>query len=85
MQTLAQLRSGELQGITRLTLAESLTVFPEEIFNLADTLEILDLSNNCLSSLPEDISRLTKLKSPSSPITALPPSPHSKGANTFIW
>ncbi|OHD92113.1 MAG: protein kinase, partial [Sulfuricurvum sp. RIFOXYD2_FULL_44_160] len=62
MQTLAQLRSGELQGITRLTLAESLTAFPEEIFDLADTLEILDLSNNCLSSLPEDISRLTKLK-----------------------
>ncbi|MDD2782490.1 leucine-rich repeat-containing protein kinase family protein, partial [Sulfuricurvum sp.] len=62
MHTLAQLRSGKLQGIKRLTLAESLTVFPEEIFDLADTLEILDLSNNLLSSLPEDISRLTNLK-----------------------
>jgi hypothetical protein len=62
MHTLAQLRSGKLQGITRLTLAESLTVFPEEIFDLADTLEILDLSNNLLSSLPEDISRLPHLK-----------------------
>jgi hypothetical protein len=62
MQTLAQLRSGELQGIKRLTLSEDLTSFPEEIFDLADTLEILDLSNNCLSSLPEDISRLTKLR-----------------------
>ena len=62
MQTLAQLRSGELQGIKRLTLSESLTSFPEEIFDLADSLEILDLSNNLLSELPEDISRLANLK-----------------------
>ena len=62
MYTLAQLRSGELKGIKRLTLSENLTSFPEEIFELADTLEILDLSNNILSSLPEEINRLTKLK-----------------------
>jgi hypothetical protein len=62
MQTLAQLRSGSLKGITRLSLSEKLTSFPEEIFDLADTLEILDLSNNLLSSLPKDISRLKKLK-----------------------
>lgn len=62
MQTLAQLRSGELKGIKRLTISENLTSFPEEIFELADTLEILDLSHNLLSSLPEDISRLTNLK-----------------------
>ena len=62
MQTLAQLRSGELQGIKRLTLSEGLTSFPEEIFDLANSLEILDLSNNLLCELPEDISRLTNLK-----------------------
>lgn len=62
MQTLAQLRSGALKGIKRLTLSENLTSFPEEIFDLADSLEILDLSNNLLSSLPEDINRLTNLK-----------------------
>ncbi len=62
MHTLAQLRSGKLKGIQRLTLSENLTAFPEEIFELAETLEILDLSNNALSSLPEDLSRLTKLK-----------------------
>lgn len=62
MQTLAKLRKGELSGTTRLSLSENLTSFPEEIFELADTLEILDLSNNLLSSLPEDISRLKKLK-----------------------
>lgn len=62
MHTLAQLRSGELKGIKRLTLSEGLRSFPEEIFELAQTLEILDLSNNFLSSIPEDISRLKKLK-----------------------
>jgi len=62
MHTLAQLRSGELKGISRLTLRENLISFPEEIFELSDTLEILDLSDNLLSSLPEDISRLKKLK-----------------------
>lgn len=62
MHTLAQLRSGSLKGIKRLNLRENLTTFPKEIFDLADTLEILDLSGNALSSLPEDISRLTKLK-----------------------
>ncbi|ABI40479.1 serine/threonine protein kinase [Shewanella sp. MR-4] len=62
MQTLAQLKAGQLQGITRLQLVEDLTEFPREIFELADTLEILDLSNNQLSSLPEDLPRLTHLK-----------------------
>ena len=62
MHTLAQLRSGELKGISRLTLRENLTSFPEEIFNLSDTLEILDLSDNLLSSLPEEMHRLSKLK-----------------------
>jgi len=62
MHTLAQLRSGELKGIRRLTLSENLTSFPEEIFELADSLEILDLSYNLLTSLPKDISRLKKLK-----------------------
>lgn len=62
MQTLAQLRSGSLKGIKRLTLSENLDVFPQEIFDLADTLEILDLSNNVLTSLPDDLCRLIHLK-----------------------
>ncbi|MDT3319785.1 leucine-rich repeat-containing protein kinase family protein [Shewanella sp. SP1S2-4] len=62
MQTLAQLRAGQLQGITRLQLVEELTEFPREIFDLADTLEILDLSNNQLNTLPEDLYRLSRLK-----------------------
>ncbi len=62
MQTLAQLRSGELKGIKQLTLSENLTSFPQEIFELADTLEILDLSHNALTCLPPDISRLINLQ-----------------------
>lgn len=62
MQTLAQLRSGELIGIKRLTISENLAAFPEEIFELADTLEILDLSHNALSCLPDDLWKLKKLK-----------------------
>ena len=62
MHTLAQLKSGKLTGISRLTLSENLTVFPIEILSLADSLEILDLSNNQLKALPEEIGKLTKLK-----------------------
>lgn len=62
MHTLAQLRSGELKGIKRLTISENLVSFPEEIFELADTLEILDLSHNLLSTLPDEMGKLKKLK-----------------------
>ena len=62
VQTLAQLKAGQLKGITRLQLVENLTEFPREIFDLADTLEILDLSNNQLSSLPDDLPRLAHMK-----------------------
>jgi len=61
MQTLEQLNKGELKGVKRLKLSENLTEFPEKIFDLADTLEILDLGNNKLSSIPS-LERLTKLK-----------------------
>lgn len=62
MHTLAQLRSGKLAGITRLCLSENLSHFPLEILSLADSLEILDLSNNQLSDLPQAITQLKKLK-----------------------
>jgi hypothetical protein len=60
--TLEQLRAGLPAGTQRLKLACGLTEFPREIFDLADTLEILDLSGNALSSLPEDLPRLSKLR-----------------------
>ncbi|MGK5059134.1 leucine-rich repeat-containing protein kinase family protein [Janthinobacterium sp. LB2P49] len=62
MHTLEQLRTGQLAGLRRLKLSCSLTEFPREIFDLADSLEILDLSGNVLSSLPDDLPRLHKLR-----------------------
>ena len=60
--TLDQLLAGQLAGTQRLKLACGLNEFPREIFALADTLEILDLSGNALSSLPDDLPRLHKLR-----------------------
>ncbi|WP_223159281.1 leucine-rich repeat-containing protein kinase family protein [Vibrio sp. Y2-5] len=62
MHTLEQLRSGELHGIRRLKLSCGLTEFPQEIFSLSETLEILDLTGNQLSSLPNNLEQLTKLR-----------------------
>ena len=62
MHTLEQLRRGELTGIRRLDLAADLTEIPREIFDLADSLEVLNLSGNRLSRLPDDLPRLHKLK-----------------------
>lgn len=62
MHTLASLRAGELAGIERLDLSCGLTEFPREIFGLADSLEILNLSGNALSTLPDDLPRLHRLR-----------------------
>ena len=60
--TLSLLRAGRLAGATRLDLNEGLKEFPREIFDLADTLEVLNLSQNQLSALPADLSQLKKLR-----------------------
>lgn len=57
-----QLRRGELVGAKRLDLSGGLTELPSEIFDLADTLEVLNLSGNRLTDLPPDMGRLRKLK-----------------------
>ncbi|GAA4295101.1 leucine-rich repeat-containing protein kinase family protein [Nibribacter koreensis] len=62
MHTLEQLQSGALTGTSHLKLSCGLTHFPREILTLADTLEVLDLSGNQLSDLPEEVARLTRLK-----------------------
>ena len=62
MNTLEQLRAGALAGSRRLSLSCGLRAFPAEIFELADTLEILDLSGNALASLPDDLARLHRLR-----------------------
>ena len=62
MHTLDQLRAGQLHGLKRLDLSAGLTEFPREIFALADTLEILNLSGNALTALPDDLPRLHRLR-----------------------
>lgn len=62
MHTLEQLRSGALAGTRRLDLSCDLAAVPAEVFALADTLEVLNLSGNQLSSLPDDLPRLHRLK-----------------------
>ncbi len=62
MHTLKQLRSGALAGTKTLGLSGGLSEFPREIFDLAPTLEILDLGGNALSALPDDFHRLDKLR-----------------------
>ena len=62
LNTLEDLRAGRLAGSRRLKLACGLSEFPREIFELAETLEILDLSGNVLTALPDDLPRLGKLR-----------------------
>jgi hypothetical protein len=62
MHTLEQLRSGALTGVRRLDLCCSLQTVPPEVWDLADTLEVLNLSGNRLSSLPPELARLHRLK-----------------------
>jgi hypothetical protein len=51
-----------MAGAQRLDISCGLTSFPPEVFALADTLEVLNLSGNALSELPDDLHRLHKLK-----------------------
>lgn len=62
LSQLERLRAGQLAGVQRLDLSCGLAEFPREIFSLADTLEILNLSGNALSRLPDDLPRLHKLR-----------------------
>lgn len=62
MHTLEQLRSGALAGTRRLDLSCDLIELPEEVFGLADTLEVLNLSGNRLRALPHQLPRLHKLQ-----------------------
>jgi hypothetical protein len=60
---LEKLRAGELAGTRRLDLAGcGLTEVPREVFALADSLEVLNLSQNRLDTLPDELADLGKLK-----------------------
>jgi hypothetical protein len=62
MDTLAKLRAGRLAGAKRIDLSCGLTEFPREIYDLADSLEVLNLSGNALNALPDDLDRLHRLR-----------------------
>lgn len=62
MQPLEQLRSGALAGVRRLDLSCGLQSLPPEVLDLADSLEVLNLSGNQLTTLPHDLARLHRLK-----------------------
>ena len=76
MHTLEDLKSGALTGVQTVRLVNlGLTEFPQALFALAETLEVLDLSGNQLSSLPADLRRLHKLRilfCSNNPFTQLP-------------
>lgn len=60
--TLAALQAGQLAGARELKLSCGLERFPDEIFSLAETLEVLDLSGNALDSLPDAFPQLRRLR-----------------------
>lgn len=59
----SDLINGKLNGIKELKLQNlGLKSLPNEVFELADTLEFIDLSGNQINELPKEFSKLTKLK-----------------------
>ena len=51
-----------LEPVTRLQISANLNAVPNEVFALADCLEILDLSNNHISDLPDELASLINMK-----------------------
>ena len=63
MSDLEALQRGELAGARHLDLSRAgLTTCPGELSGLADTLEVLDLSHNAITALPNDFNRLRRLR-----------------------
>ena len=67
MFSLQQLQSGlidraDLGADKRFKLSEDITEFPQELFYLAEDIEILDLGGNQLSDLPDDFYRFKNLR-----------------------
>jgi len=71
----SQLAAGTLAGARHIKLSDQLAEFPPALFALAESLEILDLSGNRLSTLPDDLPRFKKLRilfASGNPFTELP-------------
>jgi hypothetical protein len=79
MLTLEQFHSGLADGSLarahHIRLSDGLTEFPAALYQLAETLEILDLSGNQLTTLPDDLTRFARLRilfASNNPFTELP-------------
>lgn len=79
MLTLEQFHSGLADGSLarahHIRLSDGLSDFPAALYQLAETLEILDLSGNQLTTLPDDLARFTRLRivfASNNPFTELP-------------
>ena len=73
--TLAALRRGDLAGAREIRLPDGLRAFPDELFDHADTLEILDLGRGSYA-LPDDLGRFRALRAlfcSGTPFARLPP------------
>ncbi len=62
IHSLEQLRSGNFKNVKKIKISAALTEFPKELFEFTETLELLDLSNNLLKSLPDEMVQFKKLK-----------------------
>ncbi|MBF2079093.1 MAG: serine/threonine-protein kinase [Synechococcales cyanobacterium T60_A2020_003] len=62
MKTLNLPQPDQILSSKRLDLSGGLTEFPLEILDVADRIEVLNLSNNHLSTLPDDFARFQNLK-----------------------
>lgn len=62
MKTLKKLKSGNLIGSKNIKIAAGLETFPQELYSLIDTLEVLDLTDNNLTTLPDDFDKFKKLR-----------------------
>ena len=62
MKALKELKSGNLIGSKHIKIAAGLETFPQELYSLVDTLEVLDLTDNNLTTLPDDFDKFKKLK-----------------------
>lgn len=60
--SVSELKTRQVQAVTHIKIAEGLTEIPQEIFQYSESLEILDLSNNQISDLPDNFSELKQLK-----------------------
>jgi len=60
--TLVLLNAGKLEGAKHIKISAGLTSFPQALYSLTDSLEILDLTGNDLTDLPNDLTRFKQLR-----------------------